>query len=62
MSDNPIFPVDMFRDIESELSEPLFRGMPIGRTLNDVRQIGVPAKIVGCRLNSPASDQDQGGR
>jgi hypothetical protein len=35
MSDNPTFSVDVLRDIESELSKPLFRGVPLGPALND---------------------------
>jgi hypothetical protein len=36
MSDNPTFSIDVLRNIEAELSEePLFRGVPLGPTLND---------------------------
>jgi len=36
MSDHPSFSVEVIRDIEAELAEPLFRGVPIGSTLNDL--------------------------
>ena len=41
MSASPTFPVEVVRDIEAELSEPLFRGVPIGPTLNDICVIGL---------------------
>jgi len=36
MTEGPKFPVEVLRDIEAQLSQPLFRGMPIGPTLGNL--------------------------
>jgi hypothetical protein len=39
MTAGPTFPVEVLRDIEAELSLPLFRGVPIGPTLGNICSI-----------------------
>jgi GT2 family glycosyltransferase len=36
MTDHPTFSIEVLRDIETSLSDPTFRGVPLGPTLNDV--------------------------